>query len=66
MFGESALEIDQRMHIKDIAWRHIVPLDLRSNPTTSSLIPSIITVGLGTNLPSGSGFLENIEASSSY
>jgi hypothetical protein len=71
MFGESGIEIDQRMHDKTVAWRSIMPITLGGNnplsvATSGSITPSLATVGLGTNIPSGSQFLGNIEASTSY
>jgi hypothetical protein len=60
LFGETASEIDTRMHAKDIAFRTMMPTNFSGSVTSGSITPSIGIIGLGTPIPSGSGFMDNV------
>jgi hypothetical protein len=61
-FGESEIELNERLYLRNIAWSELQSLAV-NKPLSGTLTPIIGTVGLGLNIPSGSGFLDVVEVS---
>jgi hypothetical protein len=75
VLGESATELRQRLHVRDVAWANMMPITLGQvaqsgsmtpNIVSGSITPSIGQIGLGMRSVSGNPFMEWIEAGTSY